>query len=149
VVSISGHFDFSGAVPEMREATAAMTADGPEFAFPRSGYESVSPDGAEHWPVVFERLKHMIMTEPTIDPAELASIAAPTLIVAADDDLIRLEHSIELYRSIPDAQLAIVPGASHMLVLEKPDVVSGLTLDFLRNDPLPTMMPIRPGPAEQ
>jgi hypothetical protein len=36
-----------------------------------------------------------------------------------------------------------------MLVLEKPDVVSGLILDFLRNDPTPTMMPIRRGPAER
>lgn len=68
--------------------------------------------------------------------------------MAADDDMIRLEHTIELYRSIPGAQLAIVPGASHMLVLEKPDVVSGLILHFLRNDPAPTMMPIRRGPAE-
>jgi hypothetical protein len=33
-----------------------------------------------------------------------------------------------------------------MLVLEKPDVVSRLMLDFLTNDAAPTMMPIRRGP---
>ena len=130
LVAISANFDVSGVVPEMEEAARSMTADGPELAFPRSEYGSISPDGPEHWPVVFEKVKRMVMSEPTLDPKELESITAPTLVVAADDDLVRLEHTIELYRSIPGAQLAIVPGASHMVVLEKPDVVSGLILDF-------------------
>jgi len=148
LVAISANFDVSGTVPEMLEGAASMTADGSEFAFPRSEYGSISPDGPEHWPVVFDKLKRMVLSEPTIDPKELHRITAPTLVVAADDDLVRLEHTIELYRSVPDAQLAIVPGASHMVVLEKPDVITGLVLDFLRNDPTPTMMPIRRGPAE-
>jgi hypothetical protein len=37
----------------------------------------------------------------------------------------------------------IVPRASHSLLAEKPDVVNRLILDFLRNDPPPTMMPLR------
>ena len=148
VVAISANFDLSGPSPELLEATPSMSADDPGFAFLRSNYESASPDGPSHWPIVFDKLKQMIMTEPTIDPKELEGIEAPTLVMAADDDFIRLEHTIELYRSIPGAQLAIVPGTSHLLVLEKPDVVTGLVLDFLRNDPTPTMLPIARAPAE-
>ena len=98
---------------------------------------------------MFEKVKEMAMDyDPPIDPKELGQITAPTLVITSDDDIVRLEHTIELYRSIPNAQLAIVPGTSHMLVLEKPAVLTGLVLEFLRNDPAPTMMPIRRGPEQ-
>jgi pimeloyl-ACP methyl ester carboxylesterase len=143
LVLISSVFDVSGTVPELLEAAPSLSADDPELEFPRSEYGSISPDGPEHWPVVFEKLKRMVLTEPTVDPANLRSITAPTLVVAADDDIVRLEHTIELYRSVPDAQLAIVPGASHMVPLQRPGFLSGLVLYFLRNDPTTTLMPIR------
>jgi pimeloyl-ACP methyl ester carboxylesterase len=144
MVAISANFNNVSAVdPEQVEALRGTPADSPEWAFPRSLYESTSPDGPGHWPVVFEKTKAMVMGDLSIEPKELGQITAPTLVVAADDDIIRLEHSIELCRSIPDAQLAIVPGTSHMLVMEKPDHVTRLILDFLGNEPTPTMMPIR------
>jgi pimeloyl-ACP methyl ester carboxylesterase len=85
----------------------------------------------------------MASREPHIPPSELQRIAAPTLVVASDDDIVSLDHTIELLGSIPNAQLAIVPGTSHFLTMEKPDVVNRLILDFIQNDPSPTMMPIR------
>jgi pimeloyl-ACP methyl ester carboxylesterase len=143
-----GNFDVSGNEPAAFEGFGSMTANGPESAFARSPYESTSPDGPDHWPVAFEKIKQMGMTDPTIDPKDLGGIVAPTLVVAADDDVVRLEHTIELYRSIPNAELAIVPGTSHALILEKPDVINRLILDFLMSDPAPTMMPIRRASAE-
>jgi pimeloyl-ACP methyl ester carboxylesterase len=144
VVAISASLDKSAAGPESVEGLNSMTADGPEAAFMRAMYEAASPDGPAHWPVVFEKIKRMILDhEPPITPDDLGRITAPTLVVAADDDLIRLEHTIELYRGIRNAQLAIVPGTSHMLVMEKPRVMTDLVLDFLVSDPTPTMMPIR------
>ncbi|MFD1530566.1 hypothetical protein [Pseudonocardia aurantiaca] len=43
----------------------------------------------------------------------------------------------------PDAELAVVPGTSHVLVIEKPHRVQELALEFLTADPVPTIMPIR------
>jgi pimeloyl-ACP methyl ester carboxylesterase len=40
----------------------------------------------------------------------VASITAPTLVVAADRDVIRTEHALLLASLIPDARLLIVPG---------------------------------------
>ena len=71
------------------------------------------------------------------------SVQARTLIVSADDDVIALEHTLELYRGIPDAELAVVPGTSHVLILEKPQLVARLVLDFLTTDPVETRVPIR------
>jgi pimeloyl-ACP methyl ester carboxylesterase len=85
----------------------------------------------------------MAFEEPRLDAADLAGVQARTLVVTADDDVVRLEHTLEIYRTIPDAELAVVPGTSHVLIMEKPDLVARLVLDFLTTDPVPTTIPIR------
>jgi pimeloyl-ACP methyl ester carboxylesterase len=40
----------------------------------------------------------------------LRSLHAPTLIVLGDQDIVRLEHAVELTRVIPGARLLVVPG---------------------------------------
>jgi pimeloyl-ACP methyl ester carboxylesterase len=120
-----------------------MSADAPDMAAFRGMYEAVSPDGAEHWPVVVNKVLDMIRTQPTISTDDLACISVPTLVLVGDDDLIALEHTIALYRAIPHSQLAVVPGTSHALPMEKPEQVNRLILDFLTNDPVPTMLPVR------
>ena len=51
--------------------------------------------------------------------------------MAGDADAIRLEHTIELFRAIPDARLAIVADAGHDLITSKPEIVNATILDFL------------------
>lgn len=126
----------------------AMTPEGPDLAFFRELYEPVAPDGAGHWPVVAAKVIDMWRTQPTLTTEELAQVAAPTLVMAGDDDLMTPEHTIALYRAIPDAQLAIVPGASHLVPLEKAALVNRLILDHLAQDAVETMMPIRRAKAE-
>ena len=60
-----------------------------------------------------------------------------------DDDLMSVEHSAALFRAIPNSELAVVPGASHAVVIEKPELLNRIVLDFLENEPVPTMMPVR------
>jgi pimeloyl-ACP methyl ester carboxylesterase len=64
-------------------------------------------------------------------------------VLAGDDDMISLEHTSALFRAIPNSELAVVPGTSHALPMEKPDLVNRLILDFLQTDPAPTFMPVR------
>jgi pimeloyl-ACP methyl ester carboxylesterase len=65
-----------------------------------------------------------------------------TLVVVADDDEVRLEHAIEAYRSLPDAELTVVPGTSHGLLVEKPGLCNLLITEFLTKEPAPTFAPI-------
>ena len=109
----------------------------------RQMYEASSPDGAEHWPVLFDKFKAMAAKEPHIPVGDLRRIRARTLVIAGDDDIVSLEHTAELFHAIPDAELAVVPGTSHFLSAEKPQLVNGIILSFLENDPSPTMMPVR------
>ena len=106
-------------------------------------YGRLSPDGAGHFPVVAEKVMRSALEEPRLDVDELSRVQARTLIVSADDDAIALEHTLDLYRGIPDAELTVVPGTSHVLILEKPELVARLVLDFLTTDPVPTRVPIR------
>lgn len=97
----------------------------------RRHYDRLSPDGPAHGEVVLGKLFRLWTTEPHIDPGDLGALAAPTLVMAADRDTIRLDHSQLIAASIPGAQLCIVPGTSHGLVNEKPEVIGILISDFL------------------
>jgi pimeloyl-ACP methyl ester carboxylesterase len=127
----------------MAEGLDELTADAPELGMLRAMYEAASPDGPEHWPIVVGKLVEMYHTEPNIPIEDLGRISAPTLVLVGDDDVVPLEHTLELYRAIPNSELAVVPGTSHVHFMEKPSLVNQLVLDFLDNDPVPTMMPVR------
>jgi len=85
----------------------------------------------------------MVSTQPNITVEQLGRISAPTLVLAGDDDMISLEHTSALFRATPNSELAVVPGTSHTLPMEKPDLVNRLVLDFLEKDPARTFMPLR------
>jgi pimeloyl-ACP methyl ester carboxylesterase len=88
-------------------------------------------DGPDHFPIVFERLLAEWRTQPRHELAELGAIAARTLIVIGDRDGVTVEHAAGMQRAIPEAQLAVVPGADHFLTFQKPDLVTHLLRDFL------------------
>jgi pimeloyl-ACP methyl ester carboxylesterase len=61
----------------------------------------------------------------------------------SDDDLVTLSHAVAMYEALPLAELAIVPGTSHFLTQEKPELVNHIVVDFLTKEPVPTVAPIR------
>jgi pimeloyl-ACP methyl ester carboxylesterase len=67
---------------------------------------------------------------------ELAAVRCPTLVVAAElDGFIPLERCRALAEAIPGSELRVIPGAGHAVVVEQPDTVVALALEFfLRNE---------------
>ncbi len=106
-------------------------------------YAEVSPDGIEHFRVVAKKTIEMAGGEPSLDKEDLAGISSRTLVMFGDDDLMTLEHVGEMYDGIPDAELAIVPGTSHFLLQEKPDLCNAIVLEFLTGEVRPTIAPVR------
>jgi pimeloyl-ACP methyl ester carboxylesterase len=143
LVVIGANFDTSGCVPEAMQGLISMAADSDDLADFRRSYEAASPDGPEHWPVVVGKFQEMISTQPNITVEQLNRISAPTLVLVGDDDLVLLDHTAALFNAISDAQLAVVPGTSHVLHMEKPALVNRLVLDFLEEVTTATFMPIR------
>jgi pimeloyl-ACP methyl ester carboxylesterase len=143
LVVIGANFEPFAGLPGMEALMERLTADSPDLARFRALYEAASPDGPEHWTNVVARMTEMFRIEPNIPLDDLARIRVSTLVLVGDDDLISLEHTTALYRAIPKSELAIVPGTSHALLMEKPLLVNRLVLDFLGNEPVATLMPMR------
>jgi pimeloyl-ACP methyl ester carboxylesterase len=147
LVAIGANYDTNGVSPEAM-AGLDVTAESDEMAMLRSMHEAVAPGGPESWKVLYEKFLVMAHSQPNITVEELGTLGARTLILVGDDDLPTLEHTVSLYRSIPNSELAVVPGASHAVLMEKADVMNRLVLDFLTKDPAPTMMPVRRAAAQ-
>ena len=133
LVSVSGLFDTNAQSPEDLNWIRSLTPE----SFRKSAsplvrrYDETSPDGPAHFPVVVEKTKKLWLNEPNITREELAKISAPTMVIAGDTEAIPMEHTLELFRSIKGAQLCIIPGTTHFLMSQKPDMVNSAILKFL------------------
>lgn len=66
------------------------------------------------------KVTQMLFDEPHIPTESLEKITAPTLILASDHDLIRDEHTLDIYHHVPNSQLCIFPNATHMIPYDDP-----------------------------
>ena len=85
-----------------------------------------------HWKELLTQLSFE-MINPTL-PAEddLKQITVPTLIVWGDrDQFLPVEDAVELYRLIPNAQLAVVPNADHFVARTKVVLFAELVKEFV------------------
>jgi pimeloyl-ACP methyl ester carboxylesterase len=71
--------------------------------------------------------------EHSCDPGVTGLKHVPVLVISGDEDqVIPVEHSRELARELPHAELVIIPGAGHVALLECSDVVNDVLLPFIR-----------------
>jgi pimeloyl-ACP methyl ester carboxylesterase len=54
---------------------------------------------------------------------QLTSIKAPILIAVGDHDFVRLEHALETFKRIPNAELAVIPDAGHFVLFSEQERV--------------------------
>lgn len=135
LVFVAGVFD--------RDGWAEGVLDGEPPDFLEQSYAEVSPDGPDHYRVVVAKLAEMHAAHPAVTLEELGALQCYTLVMVADDDEVRLEHALSMYRAIPSAELAIVPGTSHGLHVEKPELCNLIVTEFLTREPVATLAPIR------
>jgi pimeloyl-ACP methyl ester carboxylesterase len=103
-----------------------------------------SPDAPAALDEKVSRMRSIWNSEPTMTLADLAKIQCPTLILAGDDELFSIEHTGSMYEAIPEGQLAIIPGTSHFVIKEKPELVQAIIKQFLSDLSAPvTRAPVR------
>jgi pimeloyl-ACP methyl ester carboxylesterase len=145
LVVISTPFARKGCYPE---TLAAMAGLGPEAAkgMKLSPLSKLYPD--VNWEVLFKKLADLV-TKDYDWSKEVAAIKAPTMLVFADADVVRPAHIVEFFGLFgggqkdpgmdgsgrPVAQLAILPGLSHIDIIDSPVLAAVLTA-FL-DSPLP------------
>jgi pimeloyl-ACP methyl ester carboxylesterase len=74
----------------------------------------------------------MMKTEPNYFTHDLAQIRVPVAIAQSEhDEFIKREHAEYLARSIPNAELILLPGVSHFAPLQRPNRVNSAVKTFL------------------
>ena len=76
------------------------------------------------------KLEVLMEKYPNFTREQLQQIKVPTLIIAGDHDLISLNHTIDLFSSLPHAQLFIIPGATHAAPYEQPELICNSITKF-------------------
>lgn len=104
-----GIYDF------MEEMTPEMLGDDL-----RAMYEAEAPR-PEDWPVLVEKIKQQVIALEGWTPEQLQGIAAPTLAIFGDADIVTLERAVELFRRLPRANLAVLPMRDHLQLGTQPE----------------------------
>jgi len=86
-------------------------------------------DTSENWDIQ-RQLLDLIMTQPNIAVKDLHKINIPVLVMAGDRDVIREEHTIEIFQNLKKAHLAILPGHTHFAPATDPEMFNRLLDDF-------------------
>ncbi len=102
--------------------------------FPRD-YESFKTKLADTaFKGISRKLINLMYKYPSVPFEDLAKIKCPTLIVAGDNDEIRIGHTIKIFQSIKNAQLFIVPKTSHYVLSENFEIFNKAAWKFLKNN---------------
>jgi pimeloyl-ACP methyl ester carboxylesterase len=110
----------------------------------RDAYARSAPD-PDHFDLIAERTSAMVHGFDGWSDDEIRSIDAPTLLIFGDTDFIPLARAVEMFELFPNAQLAVLPGTTHVGVTRRPAPVLSLIGPFLdptgRGDPGPVRGP--------
>ena len=113
--------------PEMIGPPVEESPDGPSHQFARDDYKRVAPD-PDHWPVIWKKVMDLAPDGFTRD--QLASVKNRVLVALGDNDFIRLEHALYAYSAIPNAELAVIPDATHFLLYDRPWKLEPILAEF-------------------
>ena len=100
-----------------------------DFQAWRDAYQAVAPDPA-HFEEFSVKAAAMVHEFPGWTD-ELRSLRAPTLLIFGDRDFSPLPDVVETFGLLPNAQLAVLPGATHVGLTRRPGELLALITPFL------------------
>lgn len=147
LVTISAAISASGIHPGLMEGIGEMKPEMMHGSPWHDEYLRIAPR-PEDFERFFAKKSEMDRNIKDLPSEEFASITAPTLIIVGDSDLPQLEHAVEMFRllgggvfgdlptGLPDSQLAVIPGASHVSVVARSELLVPMINSFL-DAPMP------------
>ncbi len=128
VFAFAANMDPSGVKPDTETNPTFARFEGE--AAKAYASQSPTPDGFSAFHAAISK---MWDTEPNYTAVDLARIHVPVAIADGDhDEAIKRTHTEYLARSIPGAELVILPGVSHFAMLQNPAEFNAAVLAFLR-----------------
>jgi pimeloyl-ACP methyl ester carboxylesterase len=94
------------------------------------------------FPAVVEKVKRLLLESEEVPAETIAAIAAPTMIIVGDADIIRPEGAVEMFRlrgggvpgdylGMTPARLAVLPGTTHMTLPTRTTWLHSMITEFL------------------
>jgi pimeloyl-ACP methyl ester carboxylesterase len=147
LVVLSGTYTHDGWWPEAEAMYPTINADMFKGTPIQKQYDSLGNDPA-HFP---EFVKKVISIDlkPYNWSAAVKNIQAPIFMAIGDADGVRYEHALELFRAkgggkmgdlsgLPKSRLAIIPGTTHIGMMQRTDWLIPMITDFLDSNLDPT-----------
>ena len=78
-----------------------------------------------------KKMQTLWLNEPHLSDTDLQQITCPVLVVAGDNDIIKIEHQVYIHRNIPNSDLLILPNTGHDAHILRKDIVNQLILERL------------------
>jgi pimeloyl-ACP methyl ester carboxylesterase len=100
-----------------------------DFQAMRDAYDAVAFDPA-HFDEFAAKTSAMVHEFPGWTD-ELRSLRALTLLIFGDRDFSPLPDVVEMFELVPNVQLAVLPGTTHVGVTRRPGEVFALSTPFL------------------
>ena len=151
LVLASVTFNMAGVHPGLMEGLGEMT---PEMMHGSPWYDEylrIAPH-PEDFAQLFAKKTEMDRQIKDLSAEDIRGIKAPALLIIGDSDLVRPEHAVEMFRllgggvfgdtpeGLPDSQLAILPGTSHVTLVNRADLLVPMITSFL-DAPMPAEGP--------
>jgi pimeloyl-ACP methyl ester carboxylesterase len=104
-------------------------------------YAKVAPN-PDDWPRLIEKIKQMDEDLPEWTADDIRAITSPTMLVIGDSDIVQPEHIVEMFRllgggvigdiaGLPRSRLAVLPGTTHITLVQRADWLSSMVGEFL------------------
>jgi pimeloyl-ACP methyl ester carboxylesterase len=146
LVLASFTYNDSGVHPGLMEGLAEMK---PEMMFGSPWHEEymrIAPR-PEDFATLFAKKTQMDREARDLPAETIEATEAPTLLIIGDSDIVRPEHAVEMFRllgggvmgdlaGLPNSQLAILPGTTHVTLVERADWLVSMITAFL-DAPMP------------
>jgi len=146
LVFMSAAVNRDGYMPGVADAIQGITPDLFVGAPMHDTYLRIAPDPAG-FPTLVERVKELAREAPRVEMDDLETFDATTMLIYGDSDGYRLEQAVEFFRrrgggvfgdmaGLPPARLAVLPGTTHVGLLDQVDLLRMMITEFL-DAPLP------------
>jgi pimeloyl-ACP methyl ester carboxylesterase len=105
-------------------------------------YASIAPK-PENWNTLVNKVKDFNLSIPDLPAEKVKAIQSPVLLIIGDADIIQPEHAVEMLRlfgggysgdtpaGMPKSRLAILPGTSHVTLVQRADWLNSMVTEFL------------------
>jgi pimeloyl-ACP methyl ester carboxylesterase len=141
LVVASPSYSNEGLYPEVLVGEEMMKPEDLSESIWHKAYERVAPD-PEHWPALIAKEQQLAREFKGWSQKDIQTIRAPTLIIIGDSDIVRPEHAVQIFRllgggvpgdlaGLPRSQLAVLPGTTHVTLVERADWLLTMITAFL------------------